>query len=187
MQKKCIFILGGARSGKSSYAQHIAGSISDKVLFVATAEPLNDDMKVRIETHQRERPEAWRTLETATHLAHSILEHIHDADVILIDCLTLLSSNIILGESRGFSRLNGVDEEAAAKRVNAEIEALIALMSRTDVTFIVVSNEVGLGLVPDNDLGRIYRDLLGRANQLVAQYADEVYFLVAGIPIKVKG
>ncbi|MDY6912077.1 MAG: bifunctional adenosylcobinamide kinase/adenosylcobinamide-phosphate guanylyltransferase [Chloroflexota bacterium] len=187
LSNKVVFILGGARSGKSSYAQEMANSISGKVLFVGTAEPLNEDMRTRIEKHQQERPASWRTLEASTNIAVEIARHIGDARVVLIDCLTLLTSNLVLGEERGFAGSEEVDEKAAENRVITEIEALIEFMNKSDATFIIVSNEVGLGLVPEIQLGRIYRDILGRANQLMARHASEVNFLVAGIPVKVKG
>lgn len=178
---KHILILGGARSGKSRYALDRAGSISDKVLFVATAEPLDEEMRIRIAAHQRERPRSWQTLEIPVNLAEGIAGRIGDAEVVLVDCLTLLVSNLMLGEAR-----SGEIEDAGG-RVMREMETLTGLMQQTRTTFILVSNEVGLGLVAENRLGRAYCDLLGRANQLIARYAGEVYFMVAGIPMKVKG
>ena len=187
MDRKCVLILGGARSGKSRFAQELASSISDKVLFVATAEALDEEMKARIKEHQRERPGSWRTLEIPTTMIDGITERIGDAEVVLIDCLTLLVSNLILGKERGFSRSGEIDIEDAESCVMAEIESLLEFISEANATFIIISNEAGLGLVPENKLGRLYRDLLGRANQLMAQQADKVYFMVAGIPMKVKG
>ncbi|MFO8102074.1 MAG: bifunctional adenosylcobinamide kinase/adenosylcobinamide-phosphate guanylyltransferase [Dehalococcoidia bacterium] len=186
MSKKCVFISGGARSGKSRFAQELAASSGEKVLFVATAEPLNPDMQARIIRHQEERSHRWDTLEAPVDLAAEIKQHFGKQDVVLVDCLTLLTSNIILGQSRGFSGSVQIDEQTAEKNVITEINGLIELMKASTATFIIVSNEVGLGLVPDNEVGRIYRDLLGKANQLVASHADEVYFMFSGIPVKVK-
>ena len=185
MSKKCVFISGGARSGKSQFAQELAGSISDKVLFVATAEALDEDMKVRVENHQNQRSQSWQTLEVSTNIADKIRVHIGDSEVVLIDCLTLLVSNILLGEDRGFSEKE-IDASEAENRVLVEIRAVINFMQESLATFIIVSNEVGLGIVPENRFARIYRDLLGRANQLVARHADEFYFMMSGIPMKVK-
>jgi len=185
MQRKQILILGGARAGKSRYALNMASGISDKVLFVATAEGFDEEMKTRIAEHQRERPRSWQTLEIPTNLAEGIAARIGDAEVVLIDCLTLLVSNLMLGEERGLAKSG--ETEGAGARVMAEMETLTEFMQETSATFIIVSNEVGLGLVAENRLGRAYGDLLGRANQLIARYADEVYFMVAGIPMKVKG
>ena len=182
---KCIFLTGGARSGKSNFAQKLASDTSERVLFVATAEALDSDMKVRIENHQKERPKAWKTLEASSSIAGRIAEHIHDAEVVLIDCLTLLVSNLMLGDDRGFSE-NEINANEVENRVVGEVQSLIDFMSKSDAIFIMVSNEVGLGIVPENRFARIYRDLLGKVNQLVAQHAGEVYFLVSGIPLKVK-
>ncbi len=186
-EKRCVFVLGGARSGKSRFAQKVAESRGGKVLFVATAEPLDKDMRERIEKHRKERPEHWETIEAPTHLAENIAKHLEGASVVLIDCLTLLVSNVILGHERGFSSSIEIQSEQAESLVLEEINALLALAKSTPVPFIIVSNEVGWGLVPENRLGRIYRDVLGRANQIVAEHADEVYLMAAGIPMKIKG
>lgn len=197
MAKKFILILGGARSGKSTFAQSLAAKLGKKVLFVATGEPLDEEMASRIEEHKRMRPRNWRTLEIDTKLGQRLKGQIKDADVVLLDCLTLLVSNILTKEDRKplSSPLTGKDEgeskiaealSGAEKHVMAEIEDLLDCINKHEGDFIVVSNEVGLGLVPDNKLGRVYRDLLGRANQLLAQHASEVYLMVSGIPVKIK-
>ena len=185
MSKRCVFVTGGARSGKSWFAKKMAESISSKVFFVATAEALDVDMEARVEKHQAERLSSWRTLEAPTNIADKIGEYIGDAEVVLIDCLTLLASNILLSEDRGFSGKE-IDANEAEDRVLVEIRAMIDLIQKSPATFIIVSNEVGLGIVPENRFARIYRDLLGRANQLVARHADEVYFMVSGIPMEIK-
>jgi len=178
LARKCIFILGGARSGKSRFAQELAQKFGNKVLFVATGEPLDDEMLARIEEHKRNRPKSWRTLETPTNIGKQLEAEIGDAEVVVIDCLTLLVSNLIAEET---------DYLKAEKRVLTEINELISGMDKLDTSFIIVSNEVGVGLVPKTRPGRIYRDILGKANQLIAQCADEVYFMVASIPVKIKG
>ncbi len=197
LAKKFILILGGVRSGKSSFAQSLAERLGEKVLFVATGEPLDEEMAARIEQHKKTRPKNWRTLEIDIKVGQSLEGQIGDADVVLLDCLTLLVSNILTKEGReSFSSpLTGEDEgegendEAIAKaesQVMAEMEELVECIDNHESNFIVVSNEVGLGLVPDNKLGRVYRDLLGKVNQLLARYATEVYFMAAGIPVKIK-
>jgi adenosylcobinamide kinase/adenosylcobinamide-phosphate guanylyltransferase len=178
LAKKSIFILGGARSGKSHFAQQLAKKLGDKVLFVATGEALDEEMQARIAEHKKARPESWRTLEIQTGVGKEIEKQIGDAEVVIIDCLTLLVSNLLHDEP---------DNTEAENRVTAEIDELLACMDKLDASFIIVSNEVGMGLVPETRLGRIYRDLLGKANRLIAQHTKEIYFMVAGMPIEVKG
>jgi adenosylcobinamide kinase / adenosylcobinamide-phosphate guanylyltransferase len=180
MGRLCL-ILGGARSGKSAYAQRLAQEWGgDHVLFIATAEAWDEDMAQRIARHQQERPAAWRTVETPRQVGRAIALHLYDTPVVLVDCLTLLVSNTLLhcGTSP--------DPTAAEAAVQEEVTELVQTCQMTAATYIVVSNEVGLGLVPDNPLGRLYRDLLGRANQTLAARAEAVYFMVAGLPVDVK-
>jgi adenosylcobinamide kinase/adenosylcobinamide-phosphate guanylyltransferase len=177
---KSLLITGGARSGKSTYAQELARKSGTPVLFVATAEAGDEDMARRIEAHRKSRPAAWTTLEATSHLGHQISENIGQAGTVIIDCITLLVNNIF----------QPYDETANAgqieKAVVAEIEELIECIEHSDARFIIVTNEVGLGIVPADRVSRLYRDILGKANQMLAKHADEVYLLVAGIPMAVK-
>ena len=174
---RCILLLGGARSGKSAYAQRLAEGMAERVLFVATAQALDEEMQARIEAHRRARPRHWRTIEATVGLGREIAGKVGEAQVVVIDCLTLLVSNLLL---------ENPEPVAAEERVRREVEDLVACVRTAAATFIVISNEVGLGLVPDNAVGRLYRDLLGTANQRMAAEADEVYLMVAGIPLRVK-
>ncbi len=176
--RKIILLLGGARSGKSTFAQELACQMSNKVLFVATGEAFDDEMRARIEEHKKNRPKSWRTLEASHNIGKALKEQIADSEVVIIDCLTLLVSNL-LGSECNYAK--------AENQVLSEINELIAAINSSRAAFIIVSNEVGLGLVPDNKLGRIYRDLLGKANQLIAKHADQVYFMATGIPLEIKG
>jgi len=204
LSKSFILILGGARSGKSRFAQQMAKGLREKVLFVATGQPLDEEMASRIEEHKRIRPKNWRTLEIDVKVGQTLEGQIGGAEVVLLDCLSLLVSNLILNPSLPLSlraersnllalragsveNLAKIDFAEAEKRVMDEIDELIECIDKHKDIFIVVSNEVGLGLVPENKLGRVYRDLLGRANQLLAQRANEVYLMVSGIPVKIKG
>ena len=182
-----ILILGGARSGKSTYAQRMAEEVAGKVIFVATAEALDVDMRARIEKHKAERPSSWRTIEASIGVASALDGELSGVAVVLIDDITLLVSNILLGDGRGFSEPDSIDAESVESKVVTEMQALVDLMSFSDARFLIVSNELGLGVVPENRLARLYRDILGRANQLLAQHVDEVCLMVAGIPVKVKG
>ncbi len=204
MSKSFILILGGARSGKSSFAQQMAKGLGEKVLFVATGQPLDEEMASRIEEHKRMRPKNWRTLEIDARVGQTLEGQIGGAGLVLLDCLSLLVSNVILNPSLPLSlraersnllalragsmkNLEKMDFTEAEKQVMTEVKELIECINKYKGIFIVVSNEVGLGLVPENKLGRVYRDLLGKANQLLAQHADEIYFMVSGIPVRIKG
>ena len=174
---KTILLLGGARSGKSAYAQELATLIGGRVLFCATAGALDDEMRSRIEKHRRSRPPNWDTLEAGREIGGALGNQASLYDAVIIDCITILVANAIGDET---------DTEKAESAVNAEILSLIELLKRRQCNYILVSNEVGSGIVPDNRLGRLYRDELGKANQKLAAVADEVYLLTAGIPLKLK-
>lgn len=168
-----ILILGGARSGKSTYAEKIAAQFS-RVTFLATAEEFDDEMKLRIAHHQADRPANWKTIECPSSPAKAI-RLAAEADCFLLDCLTLLVSNLLLAH-----------EDDAEKVTNAEIASLLTAHREANATLICVSNETGLGIVPDNALARRYRDLLGRVNQTIAAQADIVYFMVSGFAVDIK-
>ena len=182
--KKIVLLLGGARSGKSQYAQELAGQTADEVLFVATATPGDEEMRRRILKHRSERPPTWRTLEAANHVGSRIQQEIGDARLVIIDCITLLVNNIFC--QFGDQQFESIEDSVIGSQVDIEIEELLYCLGQCSCDFIIVSNEVGLGLVPDNRMGRLYRDFLGRANQKLAQCSTEVYLMVAGIPVRIK-
>ena len=191
MPQEIILLLGGARSGKSSYAEKLAQELGERVLYVATAQAKDPEMETRIQIHQQSRPAAWRTLETPTGVGPAVSAALAEQpmDVILLDCLTLLVTNLILGnlgEDPYDEALDHIDENAAQERVNHELEQLIAAADSSNIPWIIVSNELGLGLVPDYPLGRLYRDLLGWANQRLAAHAGRVFLMIAGLPIDLK-
>ena len=173
-------ILGGARSGKTSYAQEQARQINENVLYVATAAAGDDEMRTRIETHRASRPAEWQTLEATLQVGEALISNQVRAQVVIVDCITLLVSNVLLSFSEDVS----FDE--VEQKVWAEIDALLKAHSEIGGQWFIVSNEVGLGLVPPYPLGRMYRDLLGWANQTLARSADRVIFMVAGIPTIIK-
>jgi len=172
MSKKA-FILGGCRSGKSRFALEYGRKLGKKRLFIATAEAKDEEMLERINTHKRLRGDDWATIEEPIEIAYLIKKHQQTFDVILIDCLTLWLTNIL-------------DKEEDINQINQSIENLIATIEGTKTNIILVSNEVGLGIIPINPLARKFRDLMGFINQKIAAVADEVFFMVAGIPTQIK-
>jgi adenosylcobinamide kinase/adenosylcobinamide-phosphate guanylyltransferase len=187
MGQGLTLVLGGARSGKSSYAEQLAAERGLRVLYVATAQAWDEEMSTRIANHQVQRPAHWRTLEAPLQVGAALataeaalVDDTEEWDVVLVDCLTLLASNVIL------TLPEPVETPAAEAALRAEVDALLAAYAASKARWILVSNEVGLGIVPAYPLGRVYRDALGRANQQLAAVADEVLFMVAGLPMRVK-
>lgn len=180
MGRQLIFLLGGARSGKSTYAENWAKTHGGRVLFVATGQAQDEEMAQRIARHRAERPAEWTTLEAPFHAARQIADYEAGHDVILLDCLTLLAANVLLGLPEDCT------QETADEALLSEINALIEIYAASKAVWLVISNEVGMGVVPPTRLGRFYRDMLGRANQRMAAAADEVLLLVAGLPWRLK-
>lgn len=179
MGKKLTLVLGGARSGKSAYAQSVIENSHQPALFVATATAGDKEMADRIAAHRANRPVSWKTLEAPLHVG----EAIQNAEItpwVLLDCMTLLASNILL------SCPEPINENLYKEKMKQEIEAILAAYHLHPGEWYIVSNEVGLGLVPPYELGRYYRDGLGWANQALARAADRVVFMVAGIPTIIK-
>jgi len=170
---KLILILGGARSGKSRYAVNWAKKFSKSVAFIATATSPDEEMKERIKMHKSLRPRQWKVIEEGKNISAILPKLKEKYEVVLIDCLGLLISNLLA---------NNLD----AKKIEAKIKKLINTILKVKLTTIVVSNEVGSGIVPDNPLARRFRDLLGSANQMIAKKADKVILMQSGIPIIIK-
>jgi len=175
-------VLGGARSGKSAFAQDLARRSARSVLFVATGVATDAEMQGRIAAHRAGRPGEWGCVEAPIDVGAAIRNEGSDAAVVLVDCLSFLVSNLLIATDveRDGSTAN------LEERIEGEIEQLLDAVTSRRADLIVVSNEVGMSLVPDNRLGRLYRDLLGRANQSMAAVARTVYLMVAGIPLTVK-
>ena len=180
MKAEIVLILGGARSGKSLFAQRLAAKLGRRVLFIATATPMDEEMRRRIELHQEARPNNWRTLEAPSGVAQALREHIGDAEVVILDCLTLLVSNI-MDNTQGPEDIDALESEIAN-----ELSQLLEQKERKSASLIIVSNEVGMGLVPPYPSGRAFRDLLGKANQFISERADRVYMMIAGLPLELK-
>ena len=169
---RIVFVLGGTRSGKSSFALREASRIEGRKLFVATAQAYDEEMEQRIGKHRSERGDDWETLEEPIQLARAVGQVCLTYDVALIDCLTIWLSNLMCAEG---------DIEKAQ---NDFIESLKGVPD--SLGLFIVSNEVGMGIVPENAMARQFRDLAGRLNQRVAEVASRVFFVAAGIPMKIK-
>ena len=163
---------GGARSGKSSFALQLARSLGVRRAFIATAQPFDDEMRERIAAHARTRGDDFTTIEEPLALAARI-DASGEFDVVVVDCLTLWLSNLLVG---------GAGEE----RVWEEVEGLVEAIVRSPNRIVVVTNEVGMGLVPDTPLGRVFRDVTGRAHQRLSAVAAEIYLGVMGVVLRVK-
>ncbi len=189
MNSDVTLILGGARSGKSTWAERLAARSGRSVIYLATATAGDDEMAGRIAAHRRARPASWRTVEAPDQLARALRAHARSGEVVLVDCLTLWVSNAILGRTA-----DGAQAEAVTADEWALIEADLVTATKDfldtaralDSSLILVSNEVGMGLVPPFPLGRRFRDSLGRINQLVASQADSVVLMIAGLPVDVR-
>ena len=167
-------ILGGAKSGKSRYGLSLAAGCPAPRLFVATGQAKDEEMAVRIAQHRQERGPEWETRDEPLALAQTIFAAQESYGVILVDCLTLWLSNLMLRENQ------------SPGQTEADCEQLLAALAKTRIPVILISNEVGLGIVPENPLARQFRDLAGRLHQQLAQTADLVTLVVAGLPLVIK-
>lgn len=179
-------VIGGARSGKSAYAVELATAYGRSTLYVATAEALDAEMKARIRRHRAQRPQGWRTLEEPLEFAQRIAAEAKEGSTVIVDCLTVWLGNLLENHVREPGKPRAAEVRQARRQALAELRLLCLLPQTKGVKLIVISNEVGAGLVPPYPLGRVYRDLLGEVNQFVAGRADKVVLLVAGIPVDLK-
>ncbi len=170
-----ILVLGGARSGKSRFALERAALMGGRRLYVATARPVDQEMEERIEAHRRERGDGWDVVEEPLSI-EDVIGRSQGYEVILIDCLTLWLSNV----------MEDFNDPCREEAILARVDGLVEAVRRAIPSILVVSNEVGLGIVPDSRLGRAFRDMAGRLNQRMAEVAHEVFFLVSGIPMRLK-
>jgi adenosylcobinamide kinase/adenosylcobinamide-phosphate guanylyltransferase len=168
------FVLGGARSGKSLYAESLVKDLGGRVAYLATCVPYDDEMKERVKIHQAQRPFEWDTYEEPIKVAEILQSLNNKYDTVLIDCMTLFVTNLIM-------------ESLEEPEIKSQITWMMNVLKEVNFTSIIVSNEVGLGIVPENSLSRKFRDIAGRTNQMLAAFSDEVSFVISGIPVKIKG
>lgn len=175
------FLLGGARSGKSSYAVDLATNFTDQVIYLATGIPCDQEMKRRIEEHRQKRSKSWKTIEEPLDIDIVLKNLDVPIKLILLDCLTLWVSNLTLHYQK-----QGKQGIKLEQSVLDRVSQAVSIAKEIRPKMVIVSNEIGMGIVPDTSLGRTFRDILGKANQIVAASADQVFFMIAGLPIEVK-
>ena len=190
---KMIMVTGGARSGKSTYAEAIAKSLGENVLYIATAKCTDDEMILRIKKHIEQRPSNWLTIEAYRGFDTILPKHVNGIDAVLLDCMTIMTTNLMLDCPEVYNcTLTQWDDltmeqvQEVENNIHKEVQELINFAKSSELPFVFVTNEVGLGLVPEYKMGRDFRDIAGRVNQTLAKACDEVYFCVSGIPMKIK-
>lgn len=166
-------ILGGARSGKSGYAVELAKKKGEKVVYLATCYPQDEEMRERIKLHRESRPKHWLTIEEGIDLPGAISNLDRSYHALIVDCITIHISNLM-------------EKGMGLQQITAQVEKLCHEIKKMEFPVILVSNEVGGGIVPENKLAREFRDISGRINQILAQWADEVILMIAGLPLKLK-
>ncbi len=215
MSGKTVLVTGGARSGKSSFAEKLCNQSGGKIAYIATAQVLDDEMRERVQIHRDRRPDSWDTFEATTGVGElinvlvdrglikkcplqksgdDVLSDTYFAQKnkgiyrsILIDCLTVLTTNIFLSENIDWDNATFEQKEDIKNKVFDEIDQLLDAVESIQTRVILVTNELGMGIVPENSMARAFRDIAGWVNQKVASRVDEVYLVVSGIPMKIKG
>ena len=183
---KIILVTGGARSGKSNFAESLCINQNNRTAYIATSVAFDEEMKNRVKKHQESRPKEWKTYEIYKDI-YSIVETLDkNHDTVIMDCVTLMVNNLMFTYGIDVDKATSEQLDELENYIREQIIKLLEAVKKTNLYFVIVSNEIGMGIVPENKLARIYGDFVGRANQLISKYSDEVYFVVSGIPMKVK-
>ena len=187
MKNRIIFCTGGARSGKSEFAETLALSKEGQKGYIATGQAYDEEMKYRIHLHQERRKKIWNNYEIPYAMSAEIQKVLDECSVVLIDCLTMWTTNLVLqdGEFTSQEDINN-RERVILSEVQAVLDAIRSYRGDDEKIIIFVTNEIGLGIVPENRLARIFRDIMGRVNRMVAAEADEAYMTISGITIDIK-
>lgn len=183
---KITLITGGGRSGKSTYAEEKTAELGDKILYIATAIPFDDEMKDRIKLHKQRRPNNWDTVEEYKNVNLKIKEKLSDIEGVMVDCITVMITNLMFEVISDWEKPLSDEIDEAKRFIETEINTLLEIAKKESIPFVIVTNEIGLGIVPDNLMARIFRDIAGLVNQKLAKEADEVYMVISGIPVKIK-
>lgn len=184
---KIVFVTGGSRSGKSTFAENTIKEMGGVIGYIATAKVTDDDMEARIAHHRAMRPSEWPTFEQHRSFERLLGDDAFmECDHLILDCITILITNIMFDHDLDYDKATIAEVNEVEAVIADEIMTLIEVIRDTEKDLVVVSNEVGLGLVPSYRLGNLFRDIAGRMNQLIAGEADEAYFIVSGLPMKLK-
>jgi len=186
MGNKLVLVTGGARSGKSSFAESQIKLMGQSIAYIATAQAFDEGMKDRIKKHIDQRPKEWPTFECYEYLSPEIEAISQKCDVVLLDCITVMVTNLMFLEEKDWDKLSRNRINAIEAIILEEITKLTDALRQYNLSALLVTNEVGAGIVPENKLARVFRDIAGRVNQHLASQVDEVYFVVSGIPMKIK-
>lgn len=184
---KIVLVTGGARSGKSNFAEKLCIDQNNSTAYIATSIPFDDEMKDRVKKHKESRPQNWNTYEIYKDIYSIIKEISNKYETVILDCVTLLVNNLMFTYDMDIDKANQEEINELEKYIKDQVKKLIEEIKKTNLYFVVVTNELGMAVVPDNKLSRVYTDIVGRINQQIASQSDEVYFVVSGIPMKIKG
>lgn len=179
-------VTGGARSGKSSFAEEHVVTLGKKVGYIATAEPFDEGMKDRIKKHIKQRPDTWPTFECYDRISPEIEVISKACDVVLLDCITVMVTNLMFKSHDDWTTIQRDEIDEIEALILNEIDSMVQKFKKAGLSAVLVTNEVGAGIVPENRLARVFRDIAGRVNQRIARQVDEVYLVVSGIPMKIK-
>lgn len=184
---KIILVTGGARSGKSSFAEKLCIERNNETAYIATSIPFDDEMKDRVRKHKESRPQNWKTYEIYKDI-YSIIDSISKTHkTVILDCVTLLVNNLMFTHGMDIEKANQQEINDLEIYIKDQVNKLMIELKKTNLYFVAVTNELGMAVVPANKLSRVYTDIVGRINQQIASQSDEVYFVVSSIPMKIKG
>lgn len=184
---KIILVTGGARSGKSSYAESLCINQNNNTAYIATSIPFDTEMQDRVKKHKESRPQHWTTYEIYKDIFKIIKEVSQNNKTVILDCVTLLVNNLMFTHEINIDESTQEEVNQIEEYIKNQVKLLLEEIKKTDLYFVIVTNEIGMGIVPANRLSRIYGDIVGRINQQIAKDSDEVYLVVSGIPMKIKG
>ena len=184
---KIILVTGGARSGKSGFAESLCKARNNSTAYIATSVAFDDEMKERVRKHKESRPQEWQTYEIYKDIYTIIDEISQKHSTVILDCITLLVNNLMFVDGIDIDNATEQEINELEEYIKDQVRKMIEEVKKTDLYFVMVTNEIGLGVVPSYKLGRVYCDFVGRINQMLGQLSDEVYFTVCGIPTKIKG